>query len=74
MTVTETLTLAAYFFVLVILGNAGKNLAQSMQQQGTGQGPGRLGRPGGTRERADSNTDPLGRPRHGLFAQFRHLA
>ena len=25
----------------------------------------RLGRPGGTRERADSNTDPLGRPRHG---------
>jgi uncharacterized protein (TIGR02302 family) len=50
---------------LEALRNAGKNLAQSMQQQGTGQGPGRLGRPGGTRERADSNTDPLGRPRHG---------
>jgi uncharacterized protein (TIGR02302 family) len=50
---------------LEALRNAGKNLAQSMQQQGMGQGPGRLGRPGGTRERADSNTDPLGRPRHG---------
>jgi Domain of unknown function (DUF4175) len=24
-----------------------------------------MGRPGGFRERADSNTDPLGRPRHG---------
>ena len=40
-----------------------QNLAQSMQQQGAGQGPpGRPGRPG---DRADSSTDPLGRPRHG---------
>jgi uncharacterized protein (TIGR02302 family) len=46
------------------LRNGAKNLAQSMQQQ-QGQGPGQMGRPGGFRERADSNTDPLGRPRHG---------
>jgi uncharacterized protein (TIGR02302 family) len=45
------------------LRNGAKNLAQSMQQQ-QGQGPG-MGRPGGFRERADANTDPLGRPRHG---------
>ena len=41
-----------------------QNLAQSMQQQ-MGQGQGQMGRPGGMRERADSNTDPLGRPRRG---------
>lgn len=50
---------------LEALRKGAQNLAQSMQQ-GTGQGLGQ-GRPGGTRERADSNTDtdPLGRPRHG---------
>jgi uncharacterized protein (TIGR02302 family) len=45
--------------------NGAKNLAQSMQQQGIGQGPGQRGSPGGMRDRADSNTDPLGRPRRG---------
>jgi uncharacterized protein (TIGR02302 family) len=47
------------------LRKGAQNLAQSMQQQGMGQGPGQPGRSGGMRERADSNTDPLGRPRHG---------
>jgi uncharacterized protein (TIGR02302 family) len=47
------------------LRKGAQNLAQSMQQQGMGQGLGQPGRPGGIRERADSNTDPLGRPRHG---------
>jgi uncharacterized protein (TIGR02302 family) len=50
---------------LEALRKGAQNLAQSMQGQGMGQGLGQPGRPGGTRERADSNTDPLGRPRHG---------
>ncbi len=40
-----------------------QGLAQQMQQQGRGQGPGRPGRNG--RQRADQNTDPLGRPLRG---------
>ncbi len=44
------------------LRKGAQSLAQSMQQQ-MGQGPGRLGRFG--RERADQNTDPLGRPLRG---------
>jgi uncharacterized protein (TIGR02302 family) len=42
-----------------------QGLAQSMQQNGMGQGPG-PGRPGRNgRQRADQNTDPLGRPMRG---------
>ena len=42
-----------------------QGMAQQMQQNGMGmgQGPGAPGRNG--RQRADSNTDPLGRPLHG---------
>jgi uncharacterized protein (TIGR02302 family) len=41
-----------------------QGMAQQMQQNGRmGQGPGQPGRNG--RQRADQNTDPLGRPRHG---------
>jgi uncharacterized protein (TIGR02302 family) len=48
------------------LRKGAQNLAQSMQQQGMmGQGPGQPGRPGGARDRAEQDTDPLGRPRHG---------
>jgi uncharacterized protein (TIGR02302 family) len=45
------------------LRKGAQNLAQSMQQQGVGQGPGQSGRMGPAR--AQSNTDPLGRPMHG---------
>jgi uncharacterized protein (TIGR02302 family) len=42
-----------------------QGLAQQMQQQGVGQGPGR-GQPGPNgRQRANSDTDPLGRPLRG---------
>jgi uncharacterized protein (TIGR02302 family) len=41
-----------------------QGLAQQMQQQGMGQGPGQPGR-NGRRQRADQNTDPLGRPLRG---------
>jgi len=40
-----------------------QGLAQSMQQSGMGPGPGQPGRDG--RQRADQNTDPLGRPMRG---------
>ena len=40
-----------------------QGLAQQMQQQGMGQGPGQPGRNG--RQRAEQNTDPLGRPMRG---------
>ena len=40
-----------------------QGLAQSMQQNGMGQGPGQPGRNG--RARAQQNTDPLGRPLRG---------
>jgi uncharacterized protein (TIGR02302 family) len=40
-----------------------QGLAQQMQQQGMGPGPGQPGRNG--RQRADQNTDPLGRPLRG---------
>ncbi|MBI1204176.1 MAG: TIGR02302 family protein [Rhodopseudomonas sp.] len=40
-----------------------QGLAQQAQQQGLGQGPGQPGRNG--RQRADQNTDPLGRPLRG---------
>jgi uncharacterized protein (TIGR02302 family) len=45
------------------LRKGAQNLAQSMQQQGIGQGPGQPGRMGQTR--AQSDTDPLGRPMRG---------
>lgn len=51
---------------LEALRKGAQNLAQSMQQQGIGQGPGQAARPGmGMRDPA--NTDPLNRllPRHG---------
>jgi uncharacterized protein (TIGR02302 family) len=40
-----------------------QGLAQQMQQNGMGMGPGQPGRNG--RQRAQQNTDPLGRPLHG---------
>jgi uncharacterized protein (TIGR02302 family) len=40
-----------------------QGLAQQMQQQGIGQGPD--GRPGRSQQRAQNNTDPLGRPLRG---------
>jgi uncharacterized protein (TIGR02302 family) len=40
-----------------------QGLAQSMQQNGVGQGPGQPGHNG--RQRANSDTDPLGRPMRG---------
>lgn len=47
-----------------------QSLADSMQQQqgnGPGQGPGRPGRPGRGTDRAQQDTDPLGRPRAGRW-------
>ena len=49
---------------LEALRRGAQNLAQSMQQQGMmGQGPGQPGRLG--RQRAQQQTDPLGRPLRG---------
>jgi len=45
------------------LRKGAQNLAQAMQQQGIGQGPGQPGRMGPAR--AQNNTDPLGRPMRG---------
>jgi uncharacterized protein (TIGR02302 family) len=45
------------------LRKGAQGLAQSMQQQGTGPGSGRVGRLG--LPRAQKDTDPLGRPLHG---------
>jgi uncharacterized protein (TIGR02302 family) len=46
------------------LRKGAQSLAQSMQQQ-MGQGPGQIGRPGRLGQRADQDTDPLGRPLRG---------
>ena len=48
---------------LEALRKGAQGLAQQAQQQGQGQGPGQPGRNG--RQRADQNTDPLGRPLRG---------
>jgi uncharacterized protein (TIGR02302 family) len=48
---------------LEALRRGAQGLAQSMRQNGFGPGPGQPGRNG--RQRADQNTDPLGRPLRG---------
>ena len=48
------------------LRKGAQSLAQSMQQQQMGQGPGQIGRAGRLgQSRADQDTDPLGRPLRG---------
>jgi hypothetical protein len=48
------------------LRKGAQSLAQSMQQQQMGQGPGQTGRAGRLgQSRADQDTDPLGRPLRG---------
>jgi Domain of unknown function (DUF4175) len=48
------------------LRKGAQSLAQAMQQQQMGQGPGQTGRPGRLgQSRAEGDTDPLGRPLRG---------